>query len=114
LSVDGTGTTTCGGGAVSLAASGASIALTGAVIPANGNCSVTIPVMSTTAGSYTSNVAANALTTGPAGSNSATATATLTVATPSHHGGGALEWVDLAVMAGVLAARRRRWPQRAV
>jgi len=109
LSVSGTGsTTTCGGPSASLAASGASIALTGAVIPASGSCSVTIPVTSTANGSYTVDVAANALTTGPAGGNPATATATLTVATASSHHGGALDWLDLTAMAGVLALARRR------
>lgn len=82
LSASGNGTTTCGGAAVSLAANGASIALTGAVIPASGSCSITIPVTSPTVGSYTASIAANALTTGPAGGNAATASATLTVTTP--------------------------------
>jgi serine protease len=82
LSVTGTGATTCGGAAVSVVASGTSIALTGAVIPANGSCTVTLPVAATAAGSYTSTIAANALTTGPAGGNTATDTATLTVTAP--------------------------------
>jgi serine protease len=82
LSVTGTGTTTCAGTGASIAASGTGIALTGAVIPANGSCALTVPVASTTAGTYTSNIAANALTTGPAGGNTATATAALTVTAP--------------------------------
>jgi serine protease len=82
LSAAGTGATTCGGAAVSLVASGTSIALTGAVIPANDSCTVTLPVSSTTVGNYTSTIAANALTTGPAGGNTATATATLAVTAP--------------------------------
>ena len=82
LSAAGNGTTTCGGASVSLAANGASIALTGAVIPANGSCSITVPVASAAVGTYTSNIAVNALTTGPAGGSTATATATLTVVTP--------------------------------
>jgi serine protease len=82
LSVAGKGATTCAGTAVSLVASGTSIALTGAIIPAKGTCTVTVPVSSATAGSYTSNIAANALTTGPAGGNTATATATLSVTAP--------------------------------
>jgi serine protease len=110
LTVNGSGTTTCGGGAVSLSATGANIALTGAVIPANGSCSITIPVTSTTDGTYTSTVAAGALTTGPAGANTATTTATLTVTSPSHHG-GAIDWLDIAVLGGILVAARRR-PQR--
>jgi serine protease len=82
LSVAGTGATTCGGAAVSLVASGTSVALTGAVIPAGDSCTVTLPVSSTTVGTYTSTIAANALTTGPAGGNTATATATLAVTAP--------------------------------
>jgi serine protease len=82
LRAAGNGTTTCLGAAASLVASGTSVALTGAVIPANGSCTVTLPVSSTTAGTYTSTIAANALTTGPAGGNTAAATATLTVTTP--------------------------------
>jgi serine protease len=109
LSITGTGTTTCTGATVSLVASGTSIALTGAVIPAKGSCTVTIPVSSATAGSYTSSIAANALTTGPVGGNTAAATATLSVTTPSHGGGGALDWPDLTFFAGVLLAGRRRF-----
>jgi serine protease len=109
LSVTGTGTTTCGGAGKSVAASGTSIALTGAVVPANGSCAITLSVSSATAGTYTSNIAANALTTGPAGGNTATATAALTVAAPSH-GGGALDWLDLTFIAGVLLAGRRKMP----
>ncbi|MDB6011220.1 MAG: hypothetical protein JWL65_3470 [Gammaproteobacteria bacterium] len=82
LSVAGKGATTCTGATVSLVASGTSIALTGAIIPAKGTCTVTVPVSSTATGSYTSNIAANALTTGPAGGNTATATATLSVTAP--------------------------------
>jgi serine protease len=82
LTATGNGATTCTGATVSLVASGTSVALTGAVIPAKGTCTVTVPVSSTTAGSYTSNIAANALTTGPAGGNTATATATLSVTAP--------------------------------
>jgi hypothetical protein len=77
-----------------------------AIIPANGSCAITIPVQSTTAGSYTSTVAAKALTTGPAGPNTAAATATLTVAAPSG-GGGELDWWDALFAVGVLLAGRR-------
>jgi serine protease len=106
LSVTGTPTTTCGGAGVSVAASGTSLTLTGAVIPANASCAVTLSVSSTTAGTYTSSIAANALTTGTAGSNTATATAALSVVAPSH-GGGALDWLDLTFVAGVLLTGRR-------
>ena len=107
LKVDGTGTTTCSGASPTLAASGTSIALTGAVIPASGSCSITIPVTSTADGTYASTVATGALTTGPAGANTATATATLTVTSPSSHHGGAFGWLDLAALGGVLMAAHR-------
>jgi hypothetical protein len=83
LIAGGNGTTTCGGASVSLSADNASIALTGAVIPADGSCSISVPVSSSTVGTYTANIAAGTLTTGPAGSNTATATAALTVTTPT-------------------------------
>jgi hypothetical protein len=86
------------------------VALSGAYIPANGSCILTIPVQSTTAGSYTAGVAANALTTGPAGSNADAATATLTVTAPG--GGGALDWWDTLFVVGVLLAGRRHAKRR--
>jgi serine protease len=101
--------TTCSGAALSLTNTSSAVTLTGAVIPAKGSCSITIPVTSATAASYTSTVAANALSTGPAGSNSAAATATLTVTAPSK-GGGGLDWLDMLFVTGVLLAGRRRRP----
>jgi hypothetical protein len=99
--------------------------LSGADIPANGSCAVTVPVQSATAGSYTSTVAANALTTGPAGANAQSASAVLSVtapapavaatAAPSKGGGGDLDWWDTMFVVGVLLAGRRhakRRPQR--
>ena len=82
LSAAGTGSTTCTGTTVSLQAAGSSVALTGAIVPANGSCTITLPVSSSTAGTYTNSIPANALTTGPAGGNTATATASLTVSAP--------------------------------
>ena len=113
VNATGTATTTCGGASVAVSALNASVSLTGAVIPANGSCSISVPVTVTATGSYTASIAANTLTTGPAGANTGTAAATLTVANPSSHGGGALDWLDLTVIAGVLAAGRRRRLQRA-
>jgi hypothetical protein len=49
------------------------------------------------------------LVTVPAGGNSASASATLTVSAPSSNGGGALEWLDLLFVSGVLLARRLQW-----
>jgi serine protease len=115
--------TTCGGGAFTSTTS--SVALSGADIPANGSCAITVPVQSATAGSYTSTVAANALTTGPAGANAQSASAVLSVtapvsasastAAPSKGGGGDLDWWDTMFVVGVLLAGRRhakRRPQR--
>ena len=70
--------TTCGG-IVTAAANGGNVALTGATIPANGSCTVSVNVTSSVAGSYTNTLAIGALTTGNAGSNSAIASAVLQV-----------------------------------
>jgi serine protease len=105
--------TTCGGG--TLTNTTISFALRGADIPPNGSCVITVPVESATAGSYTSTVAPNALTTGPAGANSQGATAVLSVTAPSKGGGGDLDWWDSMFVVGVLLAGRRhskRRPQR--
>jgi serine protease len=106
--------TTCGGG--SLTNTTTSVTLSGADIPASGSCTITLPVQSATAGSYTSTVAAKALTTGPAGANAQSATAVLSVtAPPSKGGGGDLDWWDTMFVVGVLLAGRRhskRRPQR--
>jgi hypothetical protein len=69
-------------------------------------------VMSTTAGTYTNMIAANALSTGPAGSNTASASASLDVTTPASSGGGSkgggeLDWLDIMFVTGVLLAGRR-------
>ncbi|HVW67695.1 MAG TPA: S8 family serine peptidase, partial [Steroidobacteraceae bacterium] len=74
--------TTCSAVAESLSASGSTVSLANAIIPANGSCSITLSVSSTTAGTYTSAIAAGALSTGPAGTNSAAQSATLTVTAP--------------------------------
>lgn len=103
-------TTTCGGASETLTSSAGAVTLTGANIPSNGSCSITLSVKSTTAGSYTDAIAANALATGPAGGNSASAaSASLTVTAPSKSGGGggALDWLDMMFVVGVVLAGRR-------
>ena len=55
--------TTCAGGTVMADASATSIRLTGATIPANGFCTVTVNVLSNIAGTYTNQIASGALTT---------------------------------------------------
>jgi hypothetical protein len=62
-------------------------------------------VSSGTAGSYTNTVAVNALTTAQGASNTAAASAVLTVTAPSS-GGGALDWLDLMFVTGVLLGGR--------
>ncbi len=102
--------TTCGGG--TLTHTTTSVTLSGAEIPANGSCAITLPVQSAMAGSYTTTVAAKALTTGPAGANAQGATALLSVTAPSKGGGGDLDWWDTMFVVGVLLAGRRHAKRR--
>ncbi|HEY6618600.1 MAG TPA: S8 family serine peptidase [Steroidobacteraceae bacterium] len=108
---------TCGGAALSLTSTPSSVTLSGANIPANGSCDMSLSVQSATASSYTATIPASALVTGPAGSNAAPASATLTVTAASSSptgvagssgggGGGALDWMDILLVAGVLLVVR--------
>ena len=100
--------TTCTGAALSLTNTTSSVTLSGANIPADGSCDITLHVTSAATGVYTNAVAANALSTGPAGSNSAGASASLTVTAPSgKSGGGQIDWLDFMFVAGVILAGRR-------
>jgi hypothetical protein len=102
-------TTTCSGTSGTLSTSTSTVTMAGADIPANGNCSITVSVKSATPGDYANNIAANALSTGPAGGNSAGASASLSVTAPAKSGGGGeLDWWDMMFVAGVLLAGRRR------
>jgi serine protease len=100
-------TTTCAGASGTLTSSTSTVTMAGANIPANGSCSITLSVKSATAGNYTNSIAANALSTGPAGSNSAGASASLDVTVPGKSGGGSVDWLDMMFVAGVLLAGRR-------
>ena len=71
----GEGSTTCGGAVTTTASS---VTLTGGAIPANGSCTVTVPVSSAVAGNYVNSLAAGSLQTSH-GPNAAPAIATLTV-----------------------------------
>ena len=71
----GSGTTTCGG---TVTTSASTVTLTGGAIPANGSCTVTVPVTAANGGNFINSVAAGALQTSN-GSNAAPAIATLTV-----------------------------------
>jgi serine protease len=104
--------TDCTGNALSLTSTSNSIALSGANIPANADCTVTVPVKSAAAGNYTSLIGAQDLLTAPAGGNTASATATLTVTAPSGGGGGAFDGWDLLIAGGVLLGGTRRAVRR--
>ncbi len=73
-------TTNSCGGSLSAAQGSGLVSLTGASIPANGNCSITVPVQATTNGTYTNTIPAGRLTSdqGP-GAGNAVATAWLAV-----------------------------------
>jgi serine protease len=103
-----TPTTTCTGAAAALTSTSTSVQLADANIPADGNCTITIPVETKMAGSYTVSVAAQALMTAPAAGNSAASSASLTVTSPpTGGGGGAVDWLEILFVAGVLLAVRR-------
>jgi hypothetical protein len=78
--IAGTPSTTCPGGIAT--ASNSAVTLTGGSIPANGSCTVTVPVTAASGGNYINSLAAGALQTSN-GSNAAPAIATLTVNTPA-------------------------------
>jgi serine protease len=111
-----TPSSTCSGAALSLTNTSSSVTLSGANIPANGSCDVSFGVMSAMEGTYSISIPANALLTGPAGSNAAPASATLSVTaatsslTPAsgggHGGGGTVDWMDILLIAGVLLVVR--------
>jgi serine protease len=97
--------TSCSGGSMSLGSTTSSVTLTGANIPADGNCNIAISVQSASAGTYTNTFASNALMTGPAGGNTVAATATLTVTAPGS-GGGSMDWLEIMLVTGVLLVCR--------
>jgi serine protease len=117
-------TTTCGGANFSLNSGTDSVTLGNATIPVGSSCDITLSVKSATGGSYTQSIAANDLSTGPAGGNAAPASAVLTVTGASSGstastgggggGGGAFDWWDILLIAGVFlvirghASRRMR------
>jgi len=69
----------CGGSVTAGASNPGTLTLTGGTIPASGSCTISILTTSGTAGIYTNAIAAGALTTANAGSNTAAATANLSV-----------------------------------
>jgi serine protease len=99
--------TSCTGAQKSLVSTATSVHLSDANIAADGNCTITLPVQGAAAGAYAASIPAKALVTAPAGANSGEATASLTVTAPRSGGGGAVDWLDLLFVAGVLLAVRR-------
>ncbi len=101
---------TCLGATIKLSSGGGQVGMSGAIIPASGSCTVTVPVLSATAGTYPFTVAINDLQTGPAGGNAVPASATLTVTAPrkSGGGGGTLGWLELLCAGGLLCATQAR------
>ena len=118
-------TTTCTGANMTLSSGTNTVSLSGANIPVQGACTVTLSVNSAAAGTYSNTIASNALMTGPAGANAAPASASLTVSAGNSNGsstggssggggGGSLDWLDIMLVTGVLliirghAGRQRR------
>ena len=100
-------TTSCTGAQKSLTNTTTSVHLRGANIAADGNCTIELAVQSASAGVYTASIAAQTLVTAPGGANSAGATAALTVTVPQSGGGGAVDWLDVLFVTGVILAMRR-------
>jgi serine protease len=112
---------TCTGAGLSLTNTTSSVTLADANIPAGGTCDVSFDVKGAAMGTYTTTIAANDLMTGPAGGNTAPATASLTVtaaaaggASSGGGGGGEMDWLDIMLITGILlivrghAAKRPR------
>jgi uncharacterized repeat protein (TIGR01451 family) len=74
--------TTCGAGTVTATAGASSVALANGSVAANATCTITVSVTSTTLGTYTNTIPANALTTTQGATNATAATAALLVAAP--------------------------------
>jgi serine protease len=103
-------TSSCSAAALSLASTSGSVTLAGADIPVNGSCSLRLSVTSAAAGTFATTVASNDLHTGPAGSNTAPASASLTVtgaaAASGGGGGGSMDWLDIMLITGILLVLR--------
>ncbi len=81
LTSTGTPATTCVG-SVTAAGGGNALALSGASIPVNSSCTVSVSVTAATAGSFVNNIPAAGITSTNAGANAAAAAATLNVFAP--------------------------------
>jgi serine protease len=95
--------TTCTGAARSLTKTSTAVSLSGADIAADGSCTITLPLQTASAGTYTASIGAQALTTAPAGGNEQGASASLTVSAPAAGGGGGeIDGWDLMLAAGIV------------
>jgi uncharacterized repeat protein (TIGR01451 family) len=74
--------TTCASGVVTASASGTSVRLSGATVPANGNCTVTVNVLSNISGAYTNTIASGGVTSFEGVTNEEPTSARLVVSTP--------------------------------
>ncbi len=74
--------TTCSGGTVTATAGGSGFDLSGASLPADSSCTVTVTVTSATAGVYTNTIAAGALSNTEGKTNPSAASAVLSVLDP--------------------------------
>lgn len=74
--------TTCVGGTVIAAASGTTLRLAGATLPAAGSCTVRVDVLSNISGTYTNTIAAGAVTTFEGVSNEEPTSARIDISTP--------------------------------
>jgi serine protease len=112
---------TCTGAELSLTNTAGSVTLAAANIPASGSCNISFGVKGAATGTYTTAIAANDLMTGPAGGNTAPASASLTVtaaaaggSSSGGGGGGTMDWMDIMLIVGILlivrghAAKRPR------
>jgi serine protease len=99
--------TSCTGALKSLTHTTTMVRLSNANLAVAGTCLITLPVQGAAAGAYAAIIGAKALLTAPAGANSTGTTAMLTVTAPRGGGGGAVDWLDLLLVAGVLLAVRR-------
>jgi hypothetical protein len=105
--------TDCTGANLSLSNTTSAVTLRNANVPAQGSCSVTVQVSAASAGSYTETIADKALSSGPAGMSAGAVSADLTVTAPkSGGGGGALDWLDGMLIAGVLLVSRGQLTRR--
>lgn len=75
--------TTCASGVVTAASSGGSVALSGATVPANGSCTVTVTVISAIVGAYANTIAIGGVTTTNTVANTTAASDTLTILLPA-------------------------------